>query len=145
MPLKIPRFLSPMLKKGLQSLSLVNIFFKFHNFSYFSIMLFQEKNTYCQYPMSYCKVCSEKKCTRICLCYSNQVSFWEKPLKFPQSRHLQLSKMVRQVHIAQKMTPVGMIIYKKIIHENTNFVKKNSGKRKKRLFSPFLPEIAIQL
>jgi len=45
--------------------------------------------------------------------------------------------MVRQVHIAQKMTPVGMIMYKKIIFENTIFVKKNSGKKKIFIFTIF--------
>ena len=45
--------------------------------------------------------------------------------------------MVRQVYIAQKMTPVGMIMYKKIIRENTIFVKKNSGKKKIFIFTIF--------
>ena len=53
--------------------------------------------------------------------------------------------MVRQVHIAQKMTPVGMIMYKKIIPENTIFVKKKFWQKIKISFSPFLREIAIQL
>ena len=53
--------------------------------------------------------------------------------------------MVRQVYIAQKMTPVGMIMYKKIIRENTFFVKKILAKKFFFSFSPFLREIAIQL
>ena len=46
--------------------------------------------------------------------------------------------MVRQVHIAQKMTPVGMIMYKKIIGENTIFVKKNLQEKRPLAFVSIL-------
>ena len=53
--------------------------------------------------------------------------------------------MVRQVYIAQKMCSVAMFLYLKKNRENTIFVKKEFQKIKKKIFSRFLPEIAIQL
>ena len=59
------------------------------------------------------KVWSEKKFPRICMYYVNSFSFCEKSLKEVKSRHSELSKMVRQTHVVQKMHPGSMIEQKK--------------------------------
>ena len=74
------------------------------------------------------KVCSEKKCTRICTYYSNTVEVSQKSLGSAKSRHSEVSKMVRQVYIAQKMPSVDMILYFETFCESTIFVKKKNFK-----------------
>ena len=83
------------------------------------------------------KVCSEKKCTRICTYYSNTVEVSQKSLGSAKSRHSEVSKMVRQVYIAQKMSSVAMFLYFKKICENTIFVKKRISKVQKKCFPVF--------
>ena len=70
------------------------------------------------------KVCSEKKCTHIYTYYSNTVEVSQKSLGSAKSRHSEVSKMVRQVYIAQKMPSVDMILYFETFCESTIFVKK---------------------
>ena len=85
------------------------------------------------------KVCSEKKCTRICTYYSNTVEVSQKSLGSAKSRHSEVSKMVRQVYIAQKMSSVAMFLYFKKNRENTIFVKEEFQKFKKMFFPVKLP------
>ena len=74
------------------------------------------------------KVCSEKKFTHIFMYYENSVRFWGKSLSSAKSRHLKVSKMVRQVYISQKMPSVDMILCFEKICANTIFVKKKNFK-----------------
>ena len=85
------------------------------------------------------KVCSEKKCTHICTYYSNTVEVSQKSLGSAKSRHSEVSKMVRQVYIAQKMSSVAMFLYFKKNRENTIFVKEEFQNFKKMFFPVKLP------
>ena len=76
--------------------------------------------------------------------YSNTVEISQKSLSAAKSRHSEVSKMVRQVYIAQKMPSVDIKMYFKKIRENTIFVKKMFKKICFPVFC-FLREITIQL
>ena len=78
-------------------------------------MVFVSKATY--------KVCSEKKFTHICMYYANSGRASVKSLRSAKSRHPEDSKLVRQVHLVQKIPPESMIEQKKIFCENMIFVK----------------------
>ena len=67
------------------------------------------------------KVWSEKKFPRVCRYYVNSFSFCEKSLKAVKSRHSELSKMVRQAHVVQKIHP-GSMIEQKIFFAKIRFL-----------------------
>ena len=70
------------------------------------------------------KVWSEKKFTHISLCFSNLDCFGKKSFKLAKSTHAKDFKMVRQVHIVQKLFSGRMINHKNNFWEITNFVNK---------------------
>ena len=61
--------------------------------------------------------------------YVNSVDFNGKYIKLAKSTHAKDSKMVRQVHIVQKLLPGSMINHKNYFWEITNFVKKWFAKK----------------
>ena len=69
------------------------------------------------------KVWSKKKFPHVCRYYVNSFSFSGKLLKAVKSRHSELSKMVRQAHVVQKIPPGSMIEQKNVFCKNTIFVK----------------------
>ena len=70
------------------------------------------------------KVWSEKKYTYIFIYYANLDCLSEKSFKSAKSTHTKDSKLVRQVHIVEKLAPGSMIYHKNYFWEITNFVKK---------------------
>ena len=58
--------------------------------------------------------------------YVNSFSFCEKSLKAVKSRHSELSKMVRQAHVVQKIHPGSMIEQKNFFCKNTIILFDNS-------------------
>ena len=84
------------------------------------------------------KVWSEKKFPRVCRYYMNSFSFCEKSLKAVKSRHLELSKMVRQAHVVQKIHPGSMIEQKNFFCKNTIFVKNYLHKKGSLAFVSFM-------
>ena len=82
----------------------------------------------CNKILYHTKVCSEKKFTHILRYYANSVGFCGKLYRWAKSRHSEVSKMVRQVYIAQKMPSVDMILYFETFCESTIFVKKKNFK-----------------
>ena len=70
------------------------------------------------------KVWSEKKYTHIFIYYANLDCLGEKSFKSAKSTHTKDSKLVRQVHIVEKLPPGSMIYNKNYFWEITNFVKK---------------------
>ena len=71
----------------------------------------------------------KKNRTHICSYYIILVNFCGKSFKSAKSRHHDNSKLVRQVYIVQKIPPGSLIKHKKIVCENTIFVKKNIAKK----------------
>ena len=69
------------------------------------------------------KVWGKKKCTRVCVYYKNYARFRQKSIKSAKSTHPENSKLVRQVHVVQKVPPGSMIEQKNGFCENTIFVK----------------------
>ena len=65
----------------------------------------------------------KKKCTRVCVYYKNYARFRQKSIKSAKSTHPENSKLVRQVHVVQKVPPGSMIEQKNGFCENTIFVK----------------------
>ena len=70
------------------------------------------------------KVWSEKKYTHIFIYYANLDCLGEKSSKLAKSTHTKDSKLVRQVHIVEKLPPGSMIYNKNYFWEITNFVNK---------------------
>ena len=70
------------------------------------------------------KVWLEKKFTHISLYFSNLDCFGKKSFKLAKSTHAKDFKMVRQVHIVQKLFSGRMINHKNNFWEITNFVNK---------------------
>ena len=70
------------------------------------------------------KVWSEKKYTHISIYHTNLDCLGEKSFKLAKSTHTKDSKLVRQVHIVEKLPPGSMIYNKNYFWEITNFVKK---------------------
>ena len=81
------------------------------------------KHCYKLKPKSYHKVWGKKKCTRVCVYYKNYARFRQKSIKSAKSTHPENSKLVRQVHVVQKVPPGSMIEQKNGFCENTIFVK----------------------
>ena len=77
-----------------------------------------------------CKVWSEKKYTHIFIYYANLDCLGEKSFKSAKSTYTKESKLVRQVHIVEKLPPGSMIYNKNYFWEITNFVKKNNLQKK---------------
>ena len=75
-------------------------------------------------PDTHNKVWGKKKCTRVCVYYKNYARFRQKSIKSAKSTHPENSKLVRQVHVVQKVPPGSMIEQKNGFFENTIFVKK---------------------
>ena len=69
------------------------------------------------------KVWGKKKCTCVCVYYKNYARFRQKSIKSAKSTHPENSKLVRQVHVVQKVPPGSMIEQKNGFCENTIFVK----------------------
>ena len=69
------------------------------------------------------KVCSEKKFTHICMYYANSGRASVKSLRSAKSRHSKDSKLVRQVHIIEKILSETMSEQKNFFCENAIFVK----------------------
>ena len=72
----------------------------------------------------YSKVWSEKKYTHISVYHTNLDCLGEKSFKSTKSTHTKDSKLVRQVHIVQRLPPGSIIKPKNYFWEITNFVKK---------------------
>ena len=70
------------------------------------------------------KVWSEKKYTHISIYHTNLDCLGEKSFKSTKSTHTKDSKLVRQVHIVQRLPPGSIIKPKNYFWEVTNFVKK---------------------
>ena len=70
------------------------------------------------------KVWSEKKYTHISIYHTNLDCLGEKSFKSTKSTHTKDSKLVRQVHIVQRLPPGSIIKPKNYFWEITNFVKK---------------------
>ena len=70
------------------------------------------------------KVWSEKKYTHISVYHTNLDCLGEKSFKSTKSTHTKDSKLVRQVHIVQRLPPGSIIKPKNYFWEITNFVKK---------------------
>ena len=70
------------------------------------------------------KVWSEKKYTHISIYHTNLDCLGEKSFKSTKSTHTKDSKLVRQVHIVQRLPPESVIKPKNYFWEFTNFVKK---------------------
>ena len=68
------------------------------------------------------KVWSGKKYTHIFIYYANLDCLGEKSFKSAKSTHTKDSKLVRQVHIVEKLPPGSMIYNKNYFWEITNFV-----------------------
>ena len=69
------------------------------------------------------KVWSEKKFTHICMYYTNSARVCVKSLRSAKSRHSKDSKLVRQVHIIEKILSETMSEQKIFFCKNTIFVK----------------------
>ena len=69
------------------------------------------------------KVWSEKKFTHICMYYTNSARVCVKSLRSAKSRHSKDSKLVRQVHIIEKILSETMSEQKNFFCENAIFVK----------------------
>ena len=69
------------------------------------------------------KVWSEKKFTHICMYYTNSARVCVKSLRSAKSRHSKDSKLVRQVHIIEKILSETMSEQKIFFCENAIFVK----------------------
>ena len=70
------------------------------------------------------KVWSEKKYTHISVYHTNLDCLGKKSFKSTKSTHTKDSKLVRQVHIVQRLPPESVIKPKNYFWEFTNFVKK---------------------
>ena len=70
------------------------------------------------------KVWLEKKYTHISVYHTNLDCLGEKSFKSTKSTHTKDSKLVRQVHIVQRLPPGSIIKPKNYFWEITNFVKK---------------------
>ena len=75
------------------------------------------------YTVVVSKVWGKKKCTSVCVYYKNYARFRQKSIKSAKSTHPENSKLVRQVHVVQKVPPGSMIEQKNGFCENTIFVK----------------------
>ena len=84
------------------------------------------------------KVWLKKKFPCVCRYYVNSFSFCEKSLKAVKSRHSELSKMVRQAHVVQKIPPGSMIEQKNVFCKNTIFVKKIFAQKSSLAFASIL-------
>ena len=76
------------------------------------------------WPKNANKVWSEKKYTHISVYHTNLDCLGEKSFKSTKSTHTKDSKLVRQVHIVQRLPPGSIIKPKNYFWEITNFVKK---------------------
>ena len=70
------------------------------------------------------KVWVKKKWTHVCVYYENYDQFRQKSFITAKSRHPEDSKLVKQVHVVQKIPPGSMIEQKNFFCKNTIFVKK---------------------
>ena len=84
------------------------------------------------------KVWLKKKFPCVCRYYVNSFSFCEISLKTVKSRHSELSEMVRQAHVVQKIHPGSMIEQKIFFCKNTIFVKNYLHKKGSLAFVSFM-------
>ena len=84
------------------------------------------------------KVWGKKKCTRVCVYYKNYARFRQKSIKSAKSTHPENSKLVRQVHVVQKVPPGSMIEQKKLFLWKYDFCKKLFAEKSSPAFVDFM-------